>query len=157
MKKTILISIFILVAASFSLSAMAIGASYSLNVTESAAGDGALTFKLTELPPVFGLSFGGNSDYFRLGATADIWMYHKPLVSIVSIYIGPGAYINLGIGDTSTIALGARVPVGFQIFPLEPLELFLELAPRFGIQLTPDIDFPQLGLQGALGFRFWFN
>ena len=155
MKKTVLIGLAILMVSSFSLSAMAIGGAYSTQLLNNGAGNGALTFKLDKWDPVFGLSFGGNSDYFRLGFSADWWMYHKPLAGIVSIYLGPGLYVNLGLGETSNVDVGARIPIGFQIFPIDPLELFIEIAPSIGLDLNP-VAFPVWGLQGAIGFRFWF-
>ncbi|MBI9102367.1 MAG: hypothetical protein JEY99_08140 [Spirochaetales bacterium] len=162
MKKTLLIVLILITVASFSLSAAAIGASFSLNFLEAATSSGiSLTGKMTELPPVFGLSLGLSSNQFNLGATADWWMYQRPLVGIISMYAGPGAYLKLGLGDTTMFDIGARVPIGFQIFPFgaDPeIELFLEIAPRLGIGLGGDaVRFPEFGIQGAIGGRFWFD
>ena len=74
-------------------------------------------------------------------------------MSIFSLYIGPGLYAQIG----STMAFGVRVPIGVQAFVLDPLVLFLEFAPALGTGLANgEINIPTFGIQGALGFRFWF-
>jgi len=135
---------------------MAIGGAFSLDPIGNGAYGAALSLKLDSFPPVMGISARFSGGTFNLGLTADWWMYHAPLVGILSLYVGPGGYLSLGIGGgTANLDIGARVPVGLQIFPLEPLELFLEVAPAIGLALNP-FNFPTFGLQGALGFRFWF-
>jgi hypothetical protein len=111
-----------------------------------------LSFKLDESPAVFAVGASIGSNKFELGVTADWWMYQTELVSIFHMYVGPGVYAQIGNG----FALGVRVPIGVQAFVLEPLELFLEVAPALGIKLSDPIDFPTFGVQGAFGFRFWF-
>ena len=161
MKKILLILLVLVTAASFSLSAAAIGATFGLNFVDNATGNVALTGKLTELPPVFGLSFDLGSDTFRMGLTADWWMYQRPLVGMISMYVGPGAYVKLELAENNnSFGLGARVPFGFQIFPFgnDPeIELFFELAPILGVQFTDPIDFPQFSVQGVIGGRLWFD
>ena len=159
MKKILLIFIILAVAATFTVSASAIGVAFSLNSLESATGDLAITGKLSQFPPVLGLSFSLGSEATRVGLTADWWMYHKPLVGIISLYVGPGAYVNIaGNGDTTNLNLGARVPFGFQIFPFgaDPeLEIFVEIAPRLGLLIQDPITM-DYGIQGAIGGRLWF-
>ncbi len=99
-----------------------------------------------------GASFG--SGYFSIGLTGDWWLWYTNLGSIFALYIGPGAYIDLRIAESgSNFGIGARVPIGLQAWVLDPLEVFFELAPTFGIKGG---TFPTFGIQGALGFRFWF-
>ena len=79
-------------------------------------------------------------------------MVNKRIDGIFYWYLGPGLYVGAGTGY---LGLGIRVPIGLQIFIIEPLELFIEAAPRFGLGLSP-LDFPQVGIMAAIGFRFWF-
>lgn len=157
MKKTALLILAVLILSTVSVSAMGIGGAFSFDAlgTESAIPGGALTIKLDNFAPVFGFGVKAGDGNVNLGITADLWMHHAPLAGIVSLYVGPGAYANITVGDSNALDLGLRIPVGLQIFPIEPLELFIELAPKVGLGLNP-LEFPTWGIQGALGFRFWF-
>ena len=79
-------------------------------------------------------------------------MYSMNLFDSVDLYLGPGIYVGVG----KATGLGIRFPVGVHAFVLDPLELFFELAPALGMQLTPSFHIPTFGIGGALGFRFWF-
>lgn len=65
----------------------------------------------------------------------------------LSPYLGVGALVFGG-----DVHVGGRVPFGLALeFRTAPLQLFLEVAPR--LVLVPDVD---LGIGGALGFRYYF-
>ncbi|TVR89223.1 MAG: hypothetical protein EA428_10900 [Spirochaetaceae bacterium] len=85
----------------------------------------------------------------------DLWVYHGPLVEPIDWYVGIGAkfraFSDSRRKDDFPVGIGARVPLGLRFFPLEQLELFLELAP--GISLVPDTS-PDL--DAVLGVRFHF-
>ena len=111
-----------------------------------------LSLKLDEFPAVFGLGVSIGSS-IRIGATADWWLWGMDLGDILYLYVGPGLYARIGGG----FDVGARVPVGLQFWVIDPLELFLEVAPAIGISLIGGaLDFPDFKLQSSLGFRFWF-
>ena len=156
MRKKFVISLIALVIVSTSASAMAIGGAFSLDALGGGAYGAALSLKLDDFQPVLGISARGGGGTMNIGLTADWWMYHEPLAGIISLYVGPGGYlVATGLGGDANMDIGARVPVGFQIFPIDPLEIFVELAPSLGIALSP-FAFPTFGLQAAFGFRFWF-
>ena len=68
-----------------------------------------------------------------------------------------GLFVNVASANSDPLVdLGLRIPVGFQVFPLDPLELFLEFAPSVGVQFSNPVTFPNWSVQGAFGFRFWF-
>ena len=110
-----------------------------------------LSAKLDQLPFMLGLSYNLDEP-FSLGMYADWHMVRQPLVDFVNIYAGPGLFFGYTDVSTDAVALGLRVPVALYIFPVDFLELFLEIAPAFSF--IPSID---LNFQLALGFRFWFN
>lgn len=155
MRKKLTVLLLILVIASTSASAMAIGGAFSLDALGGGAYGAALSLKLDDFEPVMGISARAAGGTFNLGVTADWWMYHEPLAGIISLYVGPGGYLSLGLGDATSFDIGARVPVGLQVFPIDPLEVFVELAPAIGVALSP-FNFPTFGIQAAFGFRFWF-
>jgi hypothetical protein len=128
-------------------------------------GEAALTFAGTGgLPmgamlmlhlPRFPLMLGiGVSTTPAIGLTADYWAAQGKIVSIFDWYFGIGGYLLLNLNPVD-ISLGARIPLGLQMWPLgRSLEIFIEVAPAVGVSLIPtgfDWHF-----QGALGLRFWF-
>ena len=128
-----------------------IGGSFGLDVAGGSVGPGVLlSLKLDDFPMVFGVgaSFGGG--VFQFGATIDWWLWHTNLGSIFGLYVGPGAYLSVG---TAYFGVGLRIPIGLQAWIIDPLELFLEIAPTLGYGGG---TFPRFGVQGAVGFRFWF-
>ncbi len=89
----------------------------------------------------------------------DYWLLHNNIgTGPISWYLGLGAYGVLGFNPTWG-ALGVRLPIALQIWPLnnERLEVFLELAPAwvpiYGGAFNPSVFQAQL----ALGFRLWYE
>ena len=113
------------------------------------AANTMLSLKLDNQDFLLGIGADQNSG---LAATADWWLVQKPLEGIINYYAGPGGY--LGISSNSVDA-GLRIPFGLNIYPIDPLELFVEIAPAIGVNIDP-FRFPTFGWQTALGFRFWF-
>ena len=134
-----------------------VGAEFTAPYTASGVGQGvAMTFKLDKVPYLFALGASGNANVVHVGVTADYWMAQGTLIDFLSWYAGPGLFVDVNTGATGAINAGLRIPVGLNTYLLnKKFELFLELAPAFGIALNP-FQFPTLGLQNALGFRFWF-
>ena len=133
---------------------LGIGAEANFPYTNSGVGQGvAVTFKLDKVPYIFGIGASAGSGSFHIGATADDWLAGGKLIGFLEWYAGLGIYLNLGTGGSD---LGLRIPVGVNAYLLsKKLELFLELAPALGLSVSP-LQFPTLGLQNAVGFRFWF-
>lgn len=138
-----------------SASALAIGGAFSVGVLGGLPSSAMLSVKLDNVAPVLGLGVSVGGGTMHIGATADWWLYHTALGGPFWLYLGPGGYVDVQTGSTATIGLGLRLPIGLQFFVLKPLELFLEVAPRAGLTFNPT-QFPVWGIQGALGFRFWF-
>ncbi|MBT3273788.1 MAG: hypothetical protein HN368_11575 [Spirochaetales bacterium] len=151
MKKKILIIAVLVALLSAPVFSIGIGAAFSAGFV-SLPSQAMLSLKLDEYPAVFGVGASLGADSFQIGVTADWWLYRTNLVSIFDLYIGPGLYAQIG----SNFGLGIRIPVGLQAFVLDPLELFLEIAPALGISFGDTVSFPNFGVQGGLGFRFWF-
>jgi hypothetical protein len=151
-KKILLIAVVLFVVAAASGFSWAVGGAFSIDPLGGLPSNAMLTFKIQEIPIMWGLGLVLGEERFSLGLTADWWLYHSPLVGILSIYVGPGLYGAVG----DIFEFGGRVPIGLQIFPIKPLELFLEIAPALIVVSNRAITIPRFGIQGAFGFRFWF-
>ena len=121
------------------------------------AGNGGLPagamflLHIPKIPLMFGV---GLNSPFSIGLTVDYWFARGNLVSILDYYVGVGGYAQIFTNPTN-FELGGRVPFGLQVWPVgQTLEVFIELAPAFGISVDPT----QFAwhLQGAVGLRFWF-
>ena len=145
----------------------------------------AVTGKFEPIPLVFGASFNfgiGETSFFGLNLTADWWGVTLPLGQAgdaeVTMYLGPGAILDLGFGGSSTgyfyTDIGIRMPVGFSFLVKQSWEIFIE--PSIGLNLIgvsvydgkasmrllgSDLDDFSFGLNsirlgGQFGFRYWF-
>lgn len=131
-----------------------IGGAFSIDTLGGLPNSAMLSLKIPQLPIVWGIGARIGTDYFDLGLTADWWLYHQNLVSFIGLYVGPGLYLTL----PQTVEVGGRIPIGINAFPLDILELFLEIAPTL-LFFSSDagVQIPRFGLQGSFGFRFWFD
>ncbi len=152
MKKKILVAAVILFfVASASVFSFGIGAAFGINEIGSGnVGNFMISAKFDQLPVVLGLTYNLD-DPFTMGLYADWHMVRQPLINFVNIYAGPGLYFAFADVENDAISLGLRVPVALYIFPIDFLEIFLEVAPAFSFIPSPDLNF-----QSAIGFRFWF-
>lgn len=153
-KRIILAACLTLGFATAGVSALGVGGAFSLGVLGGLPNSALFSIKLDSAAPVLGIGVAVGTQSARIGGTADWWLYNKKLSGPFSTYIGVGAYLDVQTGSSATVGLGVRMPVGLQLFPVKPLELFLEVAPRAGLTFNP-VKFPDWGLQGAFGFRFW--
>lgn len=148
-KKTLIIAFGLLVIVAASGFSLGLGLAYGLDPIRDGLPQNVLfSAKFDEFPALIGLGFSLR-DPVHVVMTADWWLATGNLVSFINYYVGPGFYA--GIGE-SFFDIGLRIPIGLNAYPIPELELFLEVAPA--IAFLP--EFPDPGLQGAIGFRFWF-
>ena len=155
MKKTILAAAILVAVVATPAFSFGIGGAFGLDFAGGSVGPGALlSFSPDSHPLVLGVGASFGEGFFALGLTGDWWLYHTGLISILSLYIGPGLYVDLNVvNENASLGIGARIPIGLQAWIIDPLELFLEIAPTIGLRGG---TFPAFGVQGAIGFRFWF-
>ena len=155
-KKVLLLVLALLLIASTRSFAIGVGGAFNFSPLGSTPYNGAaLSLKMNDLP-LLGISASASTNQFNIGLTADWWMYNEPLAGILNLYAGLGGYASVGIGSSTNLDIGARIPVGLNIFVIDPLELFLEVAPAIGVRVGDNFHFPTWGFQSAIGFRFWF-
>ncbi len=109
------------------------------------------------VPLMFNLGWKSNSGISFFTLSADWWLLQTDLVSILSLYAGPGIGTEFGDADADAIifSLTVRAPAGLQIFLGTIFELFVELTPGVRIRLLPDF-IPNFIFHSSLGARFWF-
>jgi hypothetical protein len=152
--RVMLIALVLVVAVAVPMTfATGVGAAFALPVGDGLPGSGAmLSLKVSQIPFLMGFGFSIGQNTTSFGVTGDWWIANRNLFSFVNYYMGPGFYL----GYSNALMLGGRFPLGINIFPIKPVELFLEIAPTLTIGLGDPIQFPIFGVQGAFGARFWF-
>jgi hypothetical protein len=123
---------------------------YGNLVGNSTGAGGGLGLTLrTAAFPVIGLEWNILKDSSILSGSLDYWLVNPVNDGILSYFVGIGAYCAMATaGSTSTFNLGGRIPLGLQLFPFDPLEVFLEVSPM--IIFVPTIDWK---VSVRLGFR----
>ncbi len=147
----VLIALFGVATFTFAAEGWGVGIMYAFDLMGDLPQQALLTISAKQLPVVIGVGMQLNQDSTAIGITCDWWLYKGHLTGPVSIYVGPGLYLMI-----PDIEFGGRVPIGLRMFPLKPLEVFLEVAPSIVIISDRDVNIPNLFLQAGLGFRFWF-
>ena len=102
-----------------------------------------LSFRVNRFP-VLAVAWSRDS---HIHINMDYWLFNPKLEWPVKAYIGIGG--NFQFGDN--FGIGARFPLGLQLFFARYFELFGELVP--GIQFSQD---PGFDLDAGIGLRFIF-
>lgn len=114
-------------------------------------GGGGLTIRSGSFP-VIGLEWNFLPHNSIAGVSLDGWLVNQPLSDRLSYYLGIGGYAAAsGTNTLDIFNFGARIPLGLQLFPVDPLEVFLEVAPM--IVLVPAVDWT---VSARLGFRILY-
>jgi hypothetical protein len=147
MRKRIILSIVLVLAVTAAASAeFAIGAEY-LYYTPGLASNALLSLRAWPMPFQLGLGFAPGPSF---SVTGDWWLKAGAISgSPLGYYLAVGGFVTL-----PNLVLGARVPIGLQLWLGDLLELFLEAVPYAGLDL--DSMYPMYGVGVGAGFRFWF-
>ena len=124
-------------------------------ITRDGLGGAALNLSHPKIPgTILGVRGQFGEDTTTIGVYDDWWLYHSKLAGAISLYLGPGFYVNITTSEDSEsdFDFGGRLPIGLRFFPIKPIELFIEIAPT--LEVFPTL--PNFGFQAALGIRFWF-
>jgi hypothetical protein len=155
MKKIMIVGIALLLLATGTAAArnqFGIGLYGNLMGNGTGAGGGlGLTLRFGTFP-VIGLEWNFVNQMSTIGGSLDWWFWNPAIVEAFSFYIGAGGYASVTtINPVSTLNIGARLPLGLQFFPIDPLEIFLEGTPM--ITFLPGINW---AVSVRIGFRVLF-
>ena len=131
-----------------------VGASFGIDALGGLPEQAMLSLKVPQVPVLWGVGAQIGNDQFNLGLTGDWWLYNENLFSFINLYVGPGLYAAL----PEPFELGGRVPVGINAYPVDVFEIFFEVAPTLlFVSDRGGVSIPEFAVQGAFGFRFWFD
>jgi len=109
----------------------------------------SLSLKLPGSPIFWGVNLGIGENYFGLGIQGDHYLVYRPITGYLYWYLGLGGWgtFHVWTGNTGYmgLGLGARVPIGISLQPVNFLEVFIDAAPSLGGR----VDFGKHG-----GFKF---
>ena len=123
----------------------------------------ALALKLPSFAPYLGIDLDIYNNNFSIGLTADWNFVGGDFAPILGWYIDLGGYFGLSAYDkNSYLNLGARLPIGLTIKPIQILDIFIAIVPSLGLgfRVSGSSDdgyfhFPAGGWGGNLGIRVW--
>ena len=159
-KKSIVFILLTLFTITAAYSDTGLGAAYTFGMDSEGNNSGAvLSINTPAIPGTvqnIRLAFNG-SEYFNFIVSDDWWVVEENITGKLDLYVGLGFYTGVIVtGNDADFSLGARVPIGMTIKPIDFLEFFLEVAPAMGVGFKPTVYFPSWNVQAALGMRLWF-
>ena len=145
MKKKIIAGALMLCLACGSIFAFGIGIQGGTDVANGGKTGVAVTFKLDSVPLLFAVEVP-SFDPFAIGVSGDYWILNPSIVGgsgwSLNWYIAAGIFGNLFIGEELSFGVGARVPVGLNIFFLRKiLEGYLQVAPGVELEIGNGVSF----------------
>jgi hypothetical protein len=127
----------------------AIGVYGNYGFTGGGGGVG-LSFKFGSFP-VVGVKYDF-SGAGRFGATVDWFVIDAMgLLDNITLFLGPGLFIGVGMGGDAPFDVGIRFPIGIQLWIARKLEIFLDAVPA--VPLLPQ---PGFAVGAEFGMRIHF-
>jgi len=160
-KMSILIVLLTLITVAAAFADTGLGVAYTFGWDKEGSNSGAaLSINTPQIPGTVQnvrLTFNG-SEYFNFSFSDDWWVIQEPIVGDLDLYVGLGFYVGVTkvSKEDPDFSLGARLPIGLTIMPVDFLEFFLEIGPAMGVGFEPTVYFPAWYVQSALGLRLWF-
>ena len=128
-------------------------------------GNLGLSLKIPNIPVFWAFYALFDDEFPGIGVTADFYIIRNNIISKemsnsegsynskLDYYFGIGGFLHMTKGYYFDI--GLRVPVGLSWHIANPVELFLEVAPCFGLSNWRDRRPFHMGADAELGLRFW--
>lgn len=154
-RKVLILAAVLLAFASISAFSWGIGIQGGSDIANHGHGSGAITFKLDTIDLIFGVEIP-SFDPFAIGVTADYWFFNPTIANPLRWYLGVGGFGSVFIGDNvGAFSLGARVPVGLNMFLADFFEIYAQVAPGIQLAISNGVE-PDFICPINLGLRFWF-
>ena len=115
-----------------------------------------MTLHIPKVPLYFGIGADFTSG-LTLAMSVDYRLLHEQISGMLEWYPGVGAYGAASLDTPDWYAIGVRLPIALQLWPLnnELLELFIELAPAWVPFTRGGFTAGNFQAQFAVGFRIW--
>ena len=165
MKKRLLVLMMVLAIGTSGVFAAGSGKSFAVGAQWGYPfNEGALTFKVEQLPCVFAAYIGGDiigdTNVLSFGLSADWWIANPTITGPWGWYYGVGVYGGVTFGtDLFGASIAPRALIGTNVVLLDD---FLEFYLQGGWQPTINIGnlnrriFDPVSFFANFGFRFWF-
>lgn len=137
--------------------------SYNYSYGYASGGSAGLSLKVPALPIFWGINAGFGTNYFSVHVTGDGYLFDSEIIPTLGWFLGIGGYFSFysHSGGTSytSLAVGGRIPVGLSWQPLDLIEVFLDVAPSFGLGIGAANDSAKMGFDFfvpvEIGLRIW--
>ena len=159
--KTLVLTIILSVAAMVNVHSLGLGAQFNLNAGKVFAPGAALLVSPTRMTHIAFNWYVGEENTSSIGLTLDLVPLKLPLSSFaagsLNFTLGVGLFTNVVFLDDTEFNIGLRIPVGINVMLVNNvLEVFFHVAPSFGGDLLPSLEFRDPFYPLALGARIWF-
>jgi hypothetical protein len=129
-----------------------------------------ISLKIPHVPVFWGFYGNLKSDSIGFGLSGDYYIIEKSIIDDdrtnengtyhvkLDWYLGAGIFANMDIwyDNWKVYNMGLRVPGGVSWYFVERFELFVGLAPSFGIWIFEDQTGFHWLINGEIGIRYWF-
>lgn len=96
-----------------------------------------------------------------IGVTFDLVPLALPIKTFkngaFNFTLGVGLFANIVFADDTGFNMGLRIPVGFNLMLVRAFEIFAHIAPSFGVNFLPSLEFYNPFFPIAVGARFWIH
>ncbi|MCL2043250.1 MAG: hypothetical protein FWG89_03825 [Treponema sp.] len=160
--KALALTIIISTTATAHIHSLGLGAQFNVNTGNVFASGAALLISPSNMTHIAINWYLGKEKTSSIGLTLDLVPLTLPLSTFtagsVNLTLGVGIFSNVVFTDDPGINLGVRIPVGVNILlGKDMFEVFFHVAPSFGADFLPALDFTDPFYPLALGARIWFR
>ena len=161
--KALVLTIILSAAATVNVHSLGLGAQFNLNAGKVFAPGAALLISPSNITHIaVNWYLFGEEHTSSIGLTLDLVPLVLPLSKFAAgsfnFTLGVGLFTNVVFYDETEFNLGLRIPVGVNILLVKDVfEIFFHVAPSFGGDLLPALEFRDPFYPIALGGRIWFR
>jgi len=161
-KKVFALTVLLCVAAISKAHGFGIGAQLNFSAGSIFAPGAALLISPSDRTHLAINWYLGSGSANIIGLTLDAVPLTLPIIrggaATFNFNLGVGLFLNAFLGEDFGINSGLRIPVGFNLLlGRDAFEIFIHVAPSFGVNLLPSLGLSSPFYPIALGARIWFR